>query len=1024
MFGKKKTKDVVKEPEKRKGTDLMNQMGLGAIPGMVGTDHLADDDDDLEAELAELAGQEYRPAKKSKAKKGAHISIAELEQIAKADIEDHEDVSDTEDPDLLAELEELEDDEPNLIPNSAPYTVSKQSAPPPPQQQQFLPQPAAKPLMPTINPVPVPRQLPSQAGPTPAPRPVPSPTPRPGGNSGGTGGVAGVLEERLSMYKQASAAAKTAGDSSKQRRLDRGIKTLADLLRQAKSGKPISEEDIPPPVAMGSSVALEPSASATQDNPPSMGQPSNAVSPPKASGNLPVSASAVPLNNTKQMLLAKRDEYKKAALMAKQSGDMAKAGSYIKIAKQFDNVIQAVDEGKNVDLSQMPPGPEEVQGPAVRSGFEPQINTVVQRSSNQAAGEETEPELPTVSAEQEKAIFNAPDAPKTVMEALTQRLEKYKSSESSAKSEGDSGKARRMGRIVKQYEDAIKMYRGGKPVDFDELPTPPGYAPIPQDKPSPASSAPQPRAPAPSAAPPVAQKPATSPAAAARPAVANKPVTAPAVAARPGAAQGSAASHQPGPSSAPIQRQNTGRKSLHSRQEQQLAFLKERMEEFKQAAMNAKKNHDIELAKKHIRMMKGLEPMIEACESGLPVELSQVPDSPFAGDAEDKFVIVSAEDCHPTGDREEVYKYLTDDLIRQIGICVTNAQHYKKLGDVPAASKFEKLEQNNRRDLESLKSAQRHGDPAPKFHYETKTFSMVQSNTDLGDADLELTIVRGIQYNLPSGSSEKDMDTCVKYEFAYPTEQPQTGGTATVKNTINPEYNETFRLQINRASKGLFRFVERKSIKLDVFIKRGFFKGDKLLGTVNVKLQPLEDKCIIHESYDLMEGRKTVGGKLEVKIRLRDPLKNKQVDEVKEKWLVIDQFIRTVGSKSQAEVKAPKTHSEGTICMEVLRFEKQMLDKQIFQLKDSLSVSQTQALKHKSALIEEKLELQQKKLREGGIEAWKAYLAAVQKEAIGLEQEARQFAKLGDVHKAEMFMNKKKHAEKEMAAVRAKIPSA
>ena len=46
-----------------------------------------------------------------------------------------------------------------------------------------------------------------------------------------------------------------------------------------------------------------------------------------------------------------------------------------------------------------------------------------------------------------------------------------------------------------------------------------------------------------------------------------------------------------------------------------------------------------------------------------------------------------------------------------------------------------------------------------------------------------------------------------------------------------------------------------------------------------------------------MDGRKTVGGKLEVKIRIRDPLKTKQVEEVKEKWLVIDQFIRTVGSK-------------------------------------------------------------------------------------------------------------------------------
>lgn len=41
-----------------------------------------------------------------------------------------------------------------------------------------------------------------------------------------------------------------------------------------------------------------------------------------------------------------------------------------------------------------------------------------------------------------------------------------------------------------------------------------------------------------------------------------------------------------------------------------------------------------------------------------------------------------------------------------------------------------------------------------------------------------------------------------------------------------------------------------------------------------------------------MEGRKAVGGKLEIKIRIRDPFINKQVDETKEKWLVIDDFIR------------------------------------------------------------------------------------------------------------------------------------
>ena len=69
--------------------------------------------------------------------------------------------------------------------------------------------------------------------------------------------------------------------------------------------------------------------------------------------------------------------------------------------------------------------------------------------------------------------------PKTPLEALHQRLDKYRAGLESAKAEDNGSKARRMGRIVKWYEDAIKTVKAGKPVNFSELPTPPGFPPIP-----------------------------------------------------------------------------------------------------------------------------------------------------------------------------------------------------------------------------------------------------------------------------------------------------------------------------------------------------------------------------------------------------------------------------------------------------------------------------------------------------------------------------------------------------------------
>lgn len=94
----------------------------------------------------------------------------------------------------------------------------------------------------------------------------------------------------------------------------------------------------------------------------------------------------------------------------------------------------------------------------------------------------------------------------------------------------------------------------------------------------------------------------------------------------------------------------------------------------------------------------------------------------------------------------------------------------------------------------------------------------------------------------------------------------------------------------------------------------GFLRSDVLIGTVTVKLQPLETVCELHDSFDvssakcswrlfrsfdsglmgifvslqLMDGRKTNGGKLEVKIRTRNPILTTQIEHTEQKWIVID----------------------------------------------------------------------------------------------------------------------------------------
>ncbi|GAB1606435.1 coiled-coil and C2 domain-containing protein 1-like [Argonauta hians] len=1034
----------------RKGAHLMDQFGLGIntndLESMLQSNLDDDDDDDdadILAELAALEADTSPPKASRKAKAKGIVTLSDINKLAAEsmqDISSDDDMSEIDDPELMRELNELMDEKPARTPApSLPVsTPSEMSVPK-----------VVSPVQPTTAPP----------------------------------DCVTLLKDRLSMY---SSALSNTDESSKKRRLTRGIKTLEELLKDAKAGRTVAEDDIPPPVSVRrkertptdpENMAPPPSPIQAQQLPtpernipprpiqeetpvrstapvlpprvpvdkPRMPPPPGGTQvlpplPPKVAQeavcspvkpaqlssntslthpqpkNIQAEAGKQQIpepskgNSTHDMLCERRDQYKNAAVNAKKSGNMPIATKYAHVAKQFENVIKALEDDKPIDLSKMPPPPPGYQASAQFSATSSATSTAsapsvpVSQSSSpkEVPSTSTSDEIPNLSPSALKKLYKTPDAPSSVEEALQQRMNKYKTVEEEAKKSGNGGKARRMGRIVKEYESALKLYKAGKQVNFDELPTPPGFPPIPVNNATQVSSSSGNVASSQTKQAPM-KPPAPPPAAKQPPAVAQRDLS----------------EHE-------IRKRAFARRTLSSRQEQHISFLKERMAEYRQAAILARKNQNMELAKAYLRQMKGFEPMIEAAEGGLPVDLSKVPPPLITDkDREEKFVFVNPEDCTLSGDREEVFKKLQESLVSQIQMCSANSKHFTKLGDVLSASRFQSLEQNCIKDLDSLKNAFHHGDPVPRFHYETTSFSMVKCNTDLGDNDFELNIVRGINYNPPGSYSAKDLDTYVKFDFPYPTDEPQVHTTETIKDTDSPEYNVTVKLQINRKSRALLRIFEKKSLKLEVYYRRGFLKSDKVLGTVNIKLQCLENSCTVHDSYDLMDGRKSLGGKLEVKLRLRDPLKNKQVEEMKEKMLIIDQFLRKKSEENPSSNAIQNiTQKTGTISMEVLRFEKQQLDKQISHLRDNLNQSQLQALTNKSKLLHEKFQREQEQLKAGGADYWKAYIAQIEKDMKSYGLEAQVLAKKGDIQKAHIMMTKKKLVEKEIAALQSNMPNA
>uniref|UniRef100_A0A673MZU0 Coiled-coil and C2 domain-containing protein 1B n=1 Tax=Sinocyclocheilus rhinocerous TaxID=307959 RepID=A0A673MZU0_9TELE len=589
------------------------------------------------------------------------------------------------------------------------------------------------------------------------------------------GSIEHTLEERINLYRMAITNAKAAGETSKARRYERGLKTLQTMLASVRKGGKIDETEIPPPVACGASggPSRPPAPAASPDQ---HGECDSAVE------ISPVSAEAAPPN--KDVLLERQKEYRMAALKAKQAGDIVQAKMHIKTT---DSV-------------------------------------------------------------------SSPAQPQTVLDALEQRMAKYKEAFTQAKASGDERKARMHDRIAKQYQAAIRAHKAGRPVNFDELPAPPGWLFC-------------------------SQKEDLYIYFCVHVHYHSKDVL----------VQGCICLIKNTLHKKRTKLSQTGLNLvIVSSAQQQLEFLEGRKKQYMKAALQAKQKNDLEQAKTLLRAAKGLDPMIEAARSGKRVDISKVPSPP--GDEDEDFILVHHSDVQISEKAEEVYTQLTKLLKEQCEKCVTYSKQFTHMGNVAETTKFENMAEQCKKSLEVLKLAQNRGLQPPKHHFEERTYRTVRIFPELSSTDMVVVIVRGMNLPAPPGVATNDLDAYVKFDFPYPsTDQPQKHKTSVIKNTNNPEYNQTFKLNINRNHRGFRRVIQSKGLKLEVLHKAGFLRSDKPLGTAQLKLEKLETESEVREIVELMDGRKATGGRLEVRVRLREPLGGQDHQTVTERWLVLEE---------------------------------------------------------------------------------------------------------------------------------------
>ncbi|KAF3844045.1 hypothetical protein F7725_016093 [Dissostichus mawsoni] len=699
-------------PPRGQGAARAKQMGL--LLDLSPDGGMDDDgnDEDLEAELLKLVGGGGGRTQGKKGDGKSPVPMADIERMAALCMKDLDDDMDGEDldddEDLLAELNEVLEDDEDHTPAPTP--------------------PAITPTAP-------------KAGVTSRPSP-------PAAAPSGATGLESRLLERIDMYKTAISNGKAAGETSKVRRYDRGLKTLQSMLTSFKKGKPVNEEEIPPPVALGGKTNIPAESESIKER--ELPEPALIPSPPTNQKPLreapPAAPNAKPLHLTvpqkpnaaitpgtpaispltpcqpnaqhselKQAVLSRQREYKIAAIHAKQGGDIDLAKQHYHVARKMDVLVEALDRGEPVDLSSLPPPPEDVV--AAQSAPPPP-----QSSSKPAAP------APAAPAPTQVATANLP-APSSLGEALQQRMDIYKSAAEGAKSKGDDRKARMHQRIVKQYQDAIKAHKAGRPVSLSDLPVPPGCPPLQGSEGSQQNFM---------GVLETAMRIANQDADA-EDEEEDGPREAPKPPVRPPAQKAKSPAPHPWSSSA---------LKLGTKAQQQVDFLLLRRQAFMRAALRSKQMKDMTGAAQHLRHAKGLDPMITAAKSGLPVDITKIPSAPVS---EDDYSLALSRTSLLSPRSSEQYQGLMELLKKQHEKCLGYSQQLILLGNVAEALKFEKLVEECMKNIEMLKNAHAKGQPVPKCRTEERTLNTVKIHSSLTLNDLVLYINKGINLPAPSG---------------------------------------------------------------------------------------------------------------------------------------------------------------------------------------------------------------------------------------------------------------------------------
>ena len=390
-----------------------------------------------------------------------------------------------------------------------------------------------------------------------------------------------------------------------------------------------------------------------------------------------------------------------------------------------------------------------------------------------------------------------------------------------------------------------------------------------------------------------------------------------------------------------------------------------RQSEYKTAAVEMKREGNIEVAKEFLRVAKSIEEDISILKQSsmkgvkelpeAPVKVSskhvskpqsvQIPKQivkkqetiivdPIKTEKKDSINSVQAspkakeEPSKPTKKHNpDDVKKLKEALNSQIEKCTANSAYYLKKNQKDEALKFHKWKKSLVELNNLIDKAVETNDNLPQLTTLEVSFEKMNVNSHLKMNEMECKVIK-----LENMSACKEFDInseiCVRAEIPWPSDdQPFKLCTKGVKKNENPSFDQSFLIKIDR-SKAFQRFVERKKISIEVCQVKGFLiKKSVVIGRCNILLSSLNSKSSVSASFDLTDGfKKSTGGRLHFSVSLLQPLLSPDISKVNEKWFLPLEEQREEKQQIIEKNKQSKTESKKSNDMPASIKEKKSVD--------------------------------------------------------------------------------------------------